>query len=177
MAAFIARSARRGEESCIANRGGARVGDRRPRAAFGYEQANWLLGWGDRPDRAALLVGSLHGDGAATGRAQAGAGGSGQTAKAERQKVAVKLDSFGTVTPIASVAIKSRVDTAITNVHFADGAHVKQGDLLFRLDCRQIDAEMKKTQAVIDGAQAQLEQAQRDVERYTELTQRNATRW
>jgi len=79
------------------------------------------------------------------------------------------------VTPIASVAIKSRVDTTITNVAFSDGAHVKQGDLLFRLDCRQIEAEMKKTQAIIDGAQAQFEQAQRDVERYTELTQRNAT--
>jgi RND family efflux transporter MFP subunit len=52
---------------------------------------------------------------------------------------------------------------------------VKQGDLLFTLDCRQVEAEIKKTQAVIDGASAQLEQAQRDVERYTELAQRNAT--
>jgi RND family efflux transporter MFP subunit len=34
---------------------------------------------------------------------------------------------------------------------------------------------MRKTQAVIDGAQASLEQAQRDVERYTELASRNAT--
>ena len=137
----------------------------------------WLLGAGAIALIAAALFGRglFTGDGAATGRAQAERAVPVETAKAERQKVPVKLDSLGTVTPIASVAIKSRVDTTITNVHFSDGAHVKQGDLLFRLDCRQVEAEMKKTQAVIDGAQAQLEQAQRDVERYTELTQRNAT--
>jgi RND family efflux transporter MFP subunit len=79
------------------------------------------------------------------------------------------------VTPIASVAIKPRVDTTITAVHFEDGARVNKGDLLFSLDCRQIEADIKKTQAVIDGAQAQLEQSLRDVERYTDLAQRNAT--
>lgn len=137
----------------------------------------WLLGAGAIALIAAALFGRglFTGDGAATGRAQAERAVPVEIAQAERQRVPVKLDSLGTVTPIASVAIKSRVDTTITNVAFADGARVKQGDLLFRLDCRQIDAEMKKTQAIIDGAQAQFEQAQRDVERYTELTQRNAT--
>ena len=48
-------------------------------------------------------------------------------------------------------------------VHFSDGARVKEGDLLFTLDGRQIEAEIKRVQAVIDGAQAQLEQAERDV--------------
>jgi RND family efflux transporter MFP subunit len=96
-------------------------------------------------------------------------------AKAERKMMPVKLDALGTVTPIASVALKPRVDTTITGVHFEDGARVKKGDLLFTLDCRQVEADIKKTQAVIDGAQASLEQAQRDVERYTELAARNAT--
>ncbi len=98
-----------------------------------------------------------------------------ETAKAERKTVPVTLEALGTVTPIASVAIKARTDSAIVDVHFQDGAGVKQGDLLFTLDCRQIEADMKRVQAVIDGAQAQLEQSQRDVERYTELAQRNAT--
>ena len=60
-------------------------------------------------------------------------------------------------------------------MHFRDGAHVEKGDLLFTLDGRQIEADMKRVQAVIDGAQASLEQAQRDVERYTDLVARNAT--
>ncbi|MFN3658962.1 MAG: efflux RND transporter periplasmic adaptor subunit [Pseudolabrys sp.] len=95
--------------------------------------------------------------------------------KAERKKVPVRLDAIGSVTPMASVALKARLETAIVGVHFADGALVKAGDLLFTLDCRQIEADMKRVQAVIDGAQATLEQGLRDVERYTELAQRNAT--
>lgn len=98
-----------------------------------------------------------------------------EIAKAERKQVPVKLDALGTVTPIASVAIKPRIDTTIVGVHFRDGASVKQGDLLFTLDCRQVEADIKRVQAVIDGAEAQLEQSQRDVTRYTDLAERNAT--
>ena len=98
-----------------------------------------------------------------------------ETALAKRQKVPVRIGSLGSVTPIASVAIKARVETAIMAVHFSDGAEVKQGDLLFTLDSRQIEADMKRIQAVIDGAQATLEQSLRDVERYTDLAARNAT--
>ncbi|MGA7389845.1 MAG: efflux RND transporter periplasmic adaptor subunit [Pseudolabrys sp.] len=98
-----------------------------------------------------------------------------ETATAERKTMPVRLDALGSVTPIASVAIKTQVDTTITAVHFRDGAHVEKGDLLFTLDCRQIEADMKRVQAIIDGAQASLEQAQRDVERYTDLAARNAT--
>lgn len=98
-----------------------------------------------------------------------------EIAKAVRKKVPVRLDALGTVTPVASVAIKARVETAIVGVHFQDGAHVNQGDQLFTLDCRQIEADMKRVQAVIDGAQAAFVQAQRDVSRYTDLVDRNAT--
>jgi len=98
-----------------------------------------------------------------------------ETATAERKTMPVRLSALGNVTPIASVAIKTQVDTTITQVHFQDGASVQKGDLLFTLDCRQIEADMKRVQAIIDGAQATLEQAQRDVERYTDLAARNAT--
>jgi len=98
-----------------------------------------------------------------------------EVATAERKRVPVRLDALGSVTPMASVAIKARLETTITGVHFRDGAVVNQGDLLFTLDCRQIEADMKRVQAVIDGAQASLEQSQRDVERYSELVSRNAT--
>jgi membrane fusion protein, multidrug efflux system len=96
-------------------------------------------------------------------------------ARAVRKQVPVRLDALGTVTPIASVALKTRIDTTITAVHFRDGARVEKGELLFTLDCRQIDAEMKRVQAVIDGAEATLVQAKQDVERYTKLAARNAT--
>lgn len=97
------------------------------------------------------------------------------TAVAEKKNVPVRVEALGNVTTIASVAIKSRVDSVITSVNVSDGAPVKEGDLLFTLDSRQTEAEIKRVQAVIDGAQAQLEQAERDVQRYTELVAKNAT--
>ena len=98
-----------------------------------------------------------------------------EIATAVRKNMPVRVQSLGTVTPIAGVAIKTQVDTTITGVQFRDGAHVEKGEILFTLDCRQIEADMKRIQAVIDGAQGALEQAQRDVERYTDLAARNAT--
>ena len=98
-----------------------------------------------------------------------------EVATAARKMLPVRVESLGTVAPIASVAIKARLETVITQVHFADGAEVKQGDLLFTLDSRQIEAEIRKVEAVIAGAQAQLQQAERDVARYTDLLAKNAT--
>lgn len=98
-----------------------------------------------------------------------------ETAIAQKKIVPVRLEALGNVTTIASVAIKSRVDSVIMAVNFTDGARVKEGDLLFTLDSRQTEAEIKRVQAVIDGAQAQLEQAERDVLRYSELVAKNAT--
>jgi multidrug efflux system membrane fusion protein len=89
--------------------------------------------------------------------------------------VPIRLEALGTVTPIASVAIKARLESVITGVHFQDGAMVHAGDLLFTLDSRQIEAEIKRVEAVIAGAEAQQEQAERDVKRYNELVQKNAT--
>jgi RND family efflux transporter MFP subunit len=96
-------------------------------------------------------------------------------AKAEHKQVPVQIDALGTVTPIASVAIKARVDTTITGVHFQDGALVHEGDLLFTLDDRAIRAQIAQTQGQIARDKAQLEGAVRDVRRYTDLVAKGAT--
>lgn len=98
-----------------------------------------------------------------------------EVAKAVRRKVPVRLDALGTVTPMASVALKARVDTTITAVHFVDGAHVNKGDPLFTLDCRVMDAQITTTEGALARDKAQLAGAQRDVTRYTELVSKNAT--
>jgi membrane fusion protein, multidrug efflux system len=98
-----------------------------------------------------------------------------EVAKAVRKQVPVRLDALGTVTPIASVAIKARLETAIVGVHFRDGAHVNKGDLLFTLDCRAVDAQIEQTEGQVARDQAQLAGAERDVARYTSLVAKNAT--
>jgi RND family efflux transporter MFP subunit len=98
-----------------------------------------------------------------------------ELAKAERKLVPVDVDSIGTVTPISSVALKSRVETTILSVHFEDGAKVNEGDLLFTLDARQIDAQIEQAEGVLAKDQAQLEGAQRDLRRFTDLVAKGAT--
>jgi RND family efflux transporter MFP subunit len=98
-----------------------------------------------------------------------------ELAKAERKPVPVDVDSIGTVTPISSVALKSRVETTIVAVHFEDGARVNEGDLLFTLDARQIDAQIEQAEGTLARDQALLEGAQRDHRRYSDLIGKGAT--
>ena len=98
-----------------------------------------------------------------------------ELAKAERKSVPVDVDAIGMVTPISSVALKSRLETTIVAVHFEDGAKVNEGDLLFTLDSRQIDAQIEQAEGVLAKDQAQLEGAQRDLRRFTDLVGKGAT--
>src|SRR3989440_9985838 len=98
-----------------------------------------------------------------------------EIAKAERKSVPVDVDAIGMVTPISSVALKSRLETTIVAVHFEDGAKVSEGDLLFTLDSRQIDAQIEQAEGVLAKDQAQLEGAQRDLRRFNDLVAKGAT--
>ena len=95
--------------------------------------------------------------------------------RSERKPVPVDVDSIGTVTPISSVALKSRIETTIVSVHFEDGAKVNQDDLLFTLDARQIDAQIEQAEGSLARDQAQLAGAQRDLKRYNDLIGKGAT--
>jgi RND family efflux transporter MFP subunit len=98
-----------------------------------------------------------------------------QIATAVKKKVPVRVESLGAVTPMASVAIKSRIDTEIVGVHFADGAVVKAGDLLFTLDSRALEAQLRQAQGTLQRDRAALEGSERDVRRYTDLIAKGAT--
>ena len=133
--------------------------------------------WSDAADIIAAARGSLWSAGAG---AQAPRGNAPRTvpvevATAVKKTVPVTVEALGNVTPIASVAVKPRIDSEIIGVHFRDGATVNQGDLLFTLDSRAIEAQAKQVEGLLNGAKANLEQAERDVARYTELVAKNAT--
>ena len=98
-----------------------------------------------------------------------------EIAVAAKRTVPVRIEALGSVTPIASVAIKARIDSEIVGVHFRDGAMVREGEPLFTLDSRALQAQIRQVQGLLEGAKAQLEQAERDVARYTELIAKNAT--
>ncbi len=121
--------------------------------------------------------------GGAVAQAPGSGPGAGQGARAVpvevtvalKQKRPVRLDLLGTVTPMASVAVKTRIDSEITQVHFRDGAMVRQGDPLFTLDSRAIEAQIKQAEGQLARDKAQLDGADRDQRRYGELVEKNAT--
>jgi RND family efflux transporter MFP subunit len=98
-----------------------------------------------------------------------------QVATADRKQVPIEVDAIGTVSPIASVALKSRIETTITEVHFEDGARVNAGDILFVLDGRQIDAQIAQAEGMLARDRSQLTGAERDHKRYSELIGKGAT--
>jgi RND family efflux transporter MFP subunit len=97
-----------------------------------------------------------------------------QVANAVRQAVPNRLEALGTVMPMATVAIKARLETEIVAVHFQDGAEVKAGQPLFSLDARALQAQIQQAEGAVTRDRAQLEGAERDVKRFTELVARNA---
>ena len=98
-----------------------------------------------------------------------------EVATATMKALPVRIDALGTVTPIASVAVKSRLETEIVGVHFADGALVNEGDVLFTLDSRILQAQIRQAEGVLARDKAALEAAERDIRRYTELVAKSAT--
>ncbi len=73
------------------------------------------------------------------------------------------------------MAVKPRLDDEIVGIHFVDGAFVKKGDLLVTLDTRAIEAQIAQAEGNLARDQAQLEGAERDFRRYTELVPKGAT--
>jgi membrane fusion protein, multidrug efflux system len=98
-----------------------------------------------------------------------------EVSRAVKKKTPVILGALGNVTTIASVAVRTRIDNEIVGIHFSDGAFVKQGDLLVTLDSRSIEAQIAQAEGNLARDQAQLEGAQRDFRRYTELVPKGAT--
>lgn len=98
-----------------------------------------------------------------------------EVAQAVSRLVPLQVDALGNVTPIASVAIKSRLDNEIVEVKFADGARVKKGDVLLLLDTRALDAQIRQAEGNLARDRAMLEGAERDFRRYTELVSKGAT--
>ena len=94
--------------------------------------------------------------------------------KVSTKSMPVVLEAVGTVQAIASIQIKSRLDSQIMKVAVQEGALVKEGDLLFELDSRTLRAQLGQIEAQIRKDQAQVAQARRDVSRFEELLSKNA---
>jgi membrane fusion protein, multidrug efflux system len=90
-------------------------------------------------------------------------------ALAVKRDVPLEIDAIGTVEPINMVAVKSQIAGEITSVNFTEGQDVKKGQLLFTIDRRPLEADLRRAEATLakDTATAANDKAQ--AERYVAL--------
>jgi multidrug efflux system membrane fusion protein len=84
----------------------------------------------------------------------------------------VILSAPGTVEPLATVAVKPRVDGQIVAVAFREGDLVTEGSVLFRLDDRMVKAQIAQAEANIARDEASLRDAQATLNRRQALIEK-----
>src|SRR5689334_3912812 len=104
----------------------------------------------DKPAQTAATDDRRHGRGDAAGAGSgAGRGIAVVTAAAVSQDVPETRYAVGWIEPIATVAVRSRIDGVVVEQDVTDGVLVKAGDVLFRLDDSAIQAAIARDQASI----------------------------
>jgi multidrug efflux system membrane fusion protein len=86
--------------------------------------------------------------------------------------VPVNLYAIGNVDAYVTVAIKAQVDGQIVRVHFKEGQDVAKGALLFEIDPRPFEDQLRQAQANVVRDQAQQQNALAQARRYEQLLQK-----
>ncbi|MGE4449958.1 efflux RND transporter periplasmic adaptor subunit [Castellaniella sp.] len=90
-------------------------------------------------------------------------------ARAEPGRIDRTLRALGTVTPLATVTIRARVDGPLQSVNFDDGQAVRAGDVLAVIDPKPFRVQLDQALGQQMQHAAQLDQARRDLARYEQL--------
>lgn len=90
-------------------------------------------------------------------------------AAAETADLPVYLQALGTVTPLATVTVRTRIDGQLTQVAFREGQEVRRGDFLVEVDPRPYRAALDQAEGQLARDQALLRNAEVDVIRYRNL--------
>lgn len=93
-------------------------------------------------------------------------------AVAKREPLAVNLKALGTVTPLNTVTIRSRIEGELVEVSFTEGQRVEAGDSLARIDPRAYQVQLDRAEGTRQQNIAELTNAQSDLQRYRDLQEK-----
>jgi multidrug efflux system membrane fusion protein len=108
------------------------------------------------------------------GRPQAGAPVAVGVARVEKGDMPVTLSQLGTVTPLATVTVKTQISGYLVQVAFKEGQMVNKGDFLAQIDPRPYQVALEQAEAQLAKDQALLKNARLDLERYNTLVAQNS---
>ena len=96
------------------------------------------------------------------------------TATARQGDIGLYVSALGTVTPVYTVTVTSRVQGQIMEVHYREGQDVSKGDPLVDIDPRPYQAALTQAEGQLAHDQALLTEARIDLDRYQAAFSRNA---
>jgi len=79
-----------------------------------------------------------------------------------------------TIVALNQVELRAQVNGYITGIHFKEGEHVKKGQKLYSIDQQQYEATYSQSQANVKVQEANLANAQKNVDRYRDLDKNDA---
>ena len=94
---------------------------------------------------------------------------------ATKQTFDIYVNGLGTVTPLETATVRSRVDGELIKVPFKEGDFVKEGDLLVQIDPRSFEVQVMQAQGQLAKDEALLKNAEVDLERYRTLLAEDST--
>jgi membrane fusion protein, multidrug efflux system len=103
------------------------------------------------------------------GRAGAGIPMPVAIATAAKGDINIVFNALGTITPLATVTVKSQISGQLTQIAFQEGQMVQKGDLLAVIDPRPYELALTQAEGQFLKDQALLKQAQTDLGRYLTL--------
>ena len=83
--------------------------------------------------------------------------------------IEVRIPALGTVTPLATVTVRTQITGQLQKIAFTEGQLVRQGDFLAQIDPRPYQAALEQMQANLRRDQALLADAKLDLKRYEGL--------
>src|SRR5277367_5511856 len=95
-------------------------------------------------------------------------------ATASTGDVQVRIPALGTVTPLATVTVRTQIAGTLQKIYFTEGQFVRQGDALAQIDPRPYEAALQQMQGNLKRDQALLADAKLDLKRYEGLVKEDS---
>jgi multidrug efflux system membrane fusion protein len=96
------------------------------------------------------------------------------TATVSMGDVPITINALGTITPLATVAVRPQVNGPLIKIAFNEGQMVKAGDVLAEIDSRPFQATLDQAKGQLARDEAQLANARVDLSRYKMLLEQNS---